>query len=450
MRQGDHLCLIYHSREEQLAAAVPFIKAGLLVGERCVYIADDLTLSDVRAHLAAAGIRVDHEEGRGALLLLTKRDTYLRDGSFDPEGMISFLAEAEKQALADGFEGLRVTGEMTWALGGEHGNDRIIEYESKLNKYFPGSRALAICQYSKPRFSPEVLRDVLLTHPVAIVGERVCANPYFRPEQAGRAGGPKEDVAWMLEQLQALHRGEEALETARRQAAAQEKLSTLGMLVSGVAHEIRTPLTYAMTNLHLIDRRLKASGAEEGPLREQVTEALQGLERVSRIVADLRRFLHAAPDEGGPADLAEVATAATNLFRATVSHEVYLRMDLRAASAAHVDPLKLQQVVLNLLSNAAEAVGPGGQIVVRTRAEGGEALIEVEDKGPGIPPDVRARLFEPLFTTKSEGTGLGLSIVRRIVEEHSGTIEVASTPGEGARFTVRLPASPGPTPSPPS
>ena len=97
----------------------------------------------------------------------------MKDGAFDPDGMISMLARETELALQEGYAALRVTGEMTWALRGLPGSERLMEYEAKLNGFFPGSRALAICQYDRRRFSPEVLLDVLTTHPFAVIGTRI-------------------------------------------------------------------------------------------------------------------------------------------------------------------------------------------------------------------------------------------------------------------------------------
>jgi len=149
----DHLCLIYESQEEQFAAVVPFMRHGLAAGQRCVYVADDNTADVGGAALRSDDIDVDAESARGALRILTKRESSLRDGRFDPDGMIAFLAEATAEARADGFSALRVAGEMTWALGGEPGTERLFEFEAKLNYFFPDHDALAICQYNRSRFA---------------------------------------------------------------------------------------------------------------------------------------------------------------------------------------------------------------------------------------------------------------------------------------------------------
>lgn len=175
----DHLCLIYETREEQFAAVIPFIRIGLERGEKCIYIADENTFEQVLAAMANDGIDTDKAIRSGALSLLTKKDAYLKQGYFDPEWMINLLKEATDKAKLEGYSALRATGEMTWMLGGDPGSERLIEYESKLNYFFPENDALAICQYNIKRFKPEIILDVIRTHPLVIYRGQVCRNFYY-------------------------------------------------------------------------------------------------------------------------------------------------------------------------------------------------------------------------------------------------------------------------------
>lgn len=180
----DHLCLIYETPEEQFAAIVPFVRYGLERGEKCIYVADDNTSAEVLAQLESGGVDINKALKAGALSVITKKDAYLKQGFFDPDWMIRFLKEASDEAKAQGFKGLRVTGEMTWVLGGDYGSDRLIEYESKLNYFFPENDALAICQYNLGRFTPEIIMDVIRTHPLVIYRGQVCRNFYYTsPEE---------------------------------------------------------------------------------------------------------------------------------------------------------------------------------------------------------------------------------------------------------------------------
>jgi PAS domain S-box-containing protein len=174
-----HLCLIYETPDEQRAAVVPFVRLGLERGERCVYVVDETTAATVLDALRNDGVDTTAAQASGALAVLTKRETYLRDGAFDPERMIAYLAESTAAARADGFAALRVTGEMTWALGDTIGADRLVEYEARLNDFLSGNECLAICQYHRSRFPAETIRDVILTHPLVIHGGGVLRNDHY-------------------------------------------------------------------------------------------------------------------------------------------------------------------------------------------------------------------------------------------------------------------------------
>jgi PAS domain S-box-containing protein len=179
----DHLCSIYDTKEEQYAVAVPFIKIGLDRGERCIYIADSEAIDDAREALSAGGIDVDGATRSGALILTTKEQTYLRRGSFDPDWMFTFWNEAAVEATADGFPSLRATGETEWVLRGAPGIERWMEYESRLTHMLAGSNCFALCQYNRPKFPPELILDVIRTHPIVIYRGVVCRNFYFVPAE---------------------------------------------------------------------------------------------------------------------------------------------------------------------------------------------------------------------------------------------------------------------------
>ena len=220
LKHGDHICLIYENPAEQLAVAVPFIRDGLDRGEHCLYIADDGIIDEVVQALEAAGVDVAQERQRGALRFVTSQDTYLRAGEFTPRTMIDLIRQAETEALTDGFSGLRLTGEPTWSLGPEPGCDRLIEYEALLNHLSEYSKSVILCQYHHPRFGVPCIHDVLRTHPVAILGDQVCPNPYYespelvlRKDQPGMAPefGAKR-VDWWLAQLKRASRAEQERE----------------------------------------------------------------------------------------------------------------------------------------------------------------------------------------------------------------------------------------------
>src|SRR5512133_1819589 len=133
-QQGDHICTLYESPEEQLRAAVEYIIGGFSRGERCLYVCGEHTPDQLRAALREKGVDVGAAENRGALLLVTKKEAHLAGGYFDPDKMISLLQAAVKSALDDGFTGLCAAGDMSWVLDQKPGTAHLAEYESRLNE----------------------------------------------------------------------------------------------------------------------------------------------------------------------------------------------------------------------------------------------------------------------------------------------------------------------------
>lgn len=183
MKVGDHYCGIYRSDEEQRALVIGFVQGGIANGEKMVYIVNVQTAAQLRETLIDAGIDVDPLLERGQLVILTAKEGYLHDGAFDPDRMIELLRAKTAEALAEGYPAMRCTGEMTWALAGEPGSERLIEYESKLNAFITSSKCYGYCQYDRRRFSDELIQDVLQTHPEVLHGQEAFDNRdmYFIP-----------------------------------------------------------------------------------------------------------------------------------------------------------------------------------------------------------------------------------------------------------------------------
>ncbi len=178
---GDHLCCIYETEQQHREVLGPFLRQGLERHEKLFYIADFHTAETILQYLSDDGVDVAAAQSNGQLSVLGPADAYLKESSFDPDRMIELLTEETQRALDEGYSALRVTGEMTWALGGSPGAERLIEYEDKLNEFFPHHRCLAICQYDQRRFDAATLLEVLRTHPIAIIGSEIYDNPYFIP-----------------------------------------------------------------------------------------------------------------------------------------------------------------------------------------------------------------------------------------------------------------------------
>lgn len=203
-QQGDHICTLYSSPEEQLKAAVEYIKAGLARGERCLYICGEHTPEELRVALQAAGADVAAEEGRGALQLVTKFEGHLKGGRFGADKMISLLRQAVQTALDDGFEGLCAAGDMGWVMDKAPGTEELVEYESRLNDFFANNKALGLCQYNRTTMPHEFLDHCIATHPVVrIDGPIALRNPFYESASRpiGRKAANKSDVARKIRKI---------------------------------------------------------------------------------------------------------------------------------------------------------------------------------------------------------------------------------------------------------
>ena len=217
---GHHLCWLYQSQQEHRALLTPFLRRGLAQGERVIYVVDAHPAEAVLGYLRDDGLEPSPYLASGQLSILTADEAYLRDGAFDPDAMVALLRAETDRALADGYAALRVTGEMTWVLRGLPGSEALIEYESKLNEFFPGSKCLALCQYDRRRFEPGVLLDVLTTHRVAVVGTELFDNFYYVPP--GELLGSDRLSATLRRQLDNLAERKRTAETLRRQREEQQ------------------------------------------------------------------------------------------------------------------------------------------------------------------------------------------------------------------------------------
>ena len=213
----DHLCSIYESPEEHFAVAIPFIRIGLDRGEKCVYVADAGTETVVRDAMDAEGIDVERAISTGSLVLETKEAAYMKRGSFDPEWMFTFWADATAEAMGQGFSALRATGETEWVRRGAPGLERWMEYESRMTHVLAHHNCLALCQYNRQLFPPEVVLDVIRTHPTVIYRGVVCRNLYsVPPDEFLRANQKEREVERLLTNIREREQADEALRNSER------------------------------------------------------------------------------------------------------------------------------------------------------------------------------------------------------------------------------------------
>jgi PAS domain S-box-containing protein len=216
-----------------------------------------------------------------------------------------------------------------------------------------------------------------------------------------------------------------------------ERLAALGTITAGLAHEIRNPLNAAHLQLSVAERRLERGDPDIASTKAAVNTAATELERLGTLVQEFLQFARPQALQLTRVNLRDtLETCVAQLKREASKRGATLRVASGPEVTVEADEEKLGQVVLNLVRNALDVVGSGGQVELSALARGTSAELTVRDDGPGVPKDLP--IFEPFFTTKENGTGMGLAIVHRIVMDHGGQVAVQSVPGD-TRFTVSLP-----------
>jgi two-component system NtrC family sensor kinase len=263
-------------------------------------------------------------------------------------------------------------------------------------------------------------------------------------------------VAMAEKLVQANHELQEAnrkLHETQAQLIQNEKMASLGQLVAGIAHEINNPLAFVVNNLFIVERGLDSLGPEIEPhlsepslrkllkARTRLGEMREGLDRVKELVLDLRTFSRVDEGQFKTVDVVETIDAVLLLFKHKMNGRIRVVKHYGPGHSLYCYAGRLHQVVMNLVSNAVDAIAGDGTLVITTSQTPEFSLISVRDTGAGIPEAIRSKIFDPFFTTKpvGQGTGLGLAISYGIVQEHGGSIEVKSEEGIGTEFIVKIP-----------
>jgi signal transduction histidine kinase len=441
----NHICLVYERAAEARAAVVAFFTAGLAAGERCLYQGD--SWRRIQRTLTTAG---QHRRASGLGEIAVPR-------AGGPSAWLDLVRDAERQALADGFRGLRVSWEIPPAPGfGQL--PELVEMEEMLDRALAGARVTLLCRYSRQRSSAALLQRVMPRHPTAMLGGEVGANVFYEPERAATGDpGNERRVQRMLAQLRReLRRDRQLRQLERRLAertfaldrADHEREQLLAML----AHELRNPLSTMSIALSVL--RLRGKGAADATWRRALDAAERQVFHQAALVDDLLEASHATRGEidlhREPLDLARLVPEVVDAYRDEM-RDAGLLLDAELPAEAQPvsgDPLRLRQAVAHLLQNAEKFSLPGGRIKVRLRrTASGRAEISVRDSGVGISPELLPHVFE-VFTQADHtldrakgGLGLGLAVVKGVIERHGGEVQARSEGeiGKGSEFKLLLP-----------
>jgi signal transduction histidine kinase len=377
-----------------------------------------------------------------------------------------------KKVLVEMGHSPRMTGDglEAWKLFEAHPTRMVIS-----DWMMPELDGLDLCRKIRKTGRPEYVYIILLTakegEENAVLGLESGADDYvvkpFSPrELRARVQGGERII-----------RLEDEHKRAHLQLLQAEKMASIGQLSAGVAHEINNPTGFILSNLGTLEKYVDkmtdflraqdevmcALGATDAvtaleekrkalkmdyiaeDIKDLIRESMEGAERVKRIVQNLKSFSRVDQDQRKPADINECIEDTVKIVWNELKYKVDVFKNLGEIPLTQCHPQQLNQVFLNLLVNASQAIEERGEVRIRSWSENGSILVSIADTGSGIPEEVRSRIFDPFYTTKEvgKGTGLGLSLSYDIVKNHQGDILVDSEVGKGTTFTIRIPVKEG-------
>ena len=437
---------------------VAFVQIGLARGEKCICVTDDAAGRRLQEALQESGVDTVRAFEARALVLASPESAKLTGDSFDPYRMYNFWRSAAAVAQREGFSALRGAHDHNWFGADATTVARWMEYESKLTDMAAEIRCSFACQYSYERTPSRLLLPVIRSHPTVIHRLTACHNIYHcSPDEMAGTDTFALEVNHLLRDLR--ERNEMSVgpktstdhalfPTTQAELSRLLRLTTLGALTGSIAHQILQPLTALITNSKVGLRWL----TENMNLDEARTAfgriAHDGM-RAVEIIEGIRRLVRKGDERKSRLDLNEVIRDDLALLAGDL-HEAHIHLHTELMTALpliYADRVQLQQVVLNLVTNAVDAMrgmsGAQRVLIIRTRKiDATELEVSIEDSGIGLEPGTLERVFEPFFTTKPDGMGIGLSISRTIVEAHGGRLWAAQNPGRaGATFIFTLPGT---------
>ncbi len=279
---------------------------------------------------------------------------------------------------------------------------------------------------------------ILRTEMLGIIRIYFSERREFLDEELSFVGAVAETCACAIDKARMI---EEQKSQYDQLALHTEKLSALGRMAAGIAHEINNPLA----GILLYSSRMRKKVTEEGPIKEGLDVIVQETQRCKGIIQDLLEFSRDKEPEKAEASINDIIEKALGILENEFRlHHITVEKNLSGEMPAILlDVNLMQQVFVNLLINAVEAIQENGVIKIQSYVNQNRKTVGVgvADTGGGIPPDDMAKIFEPFFSTKNNGTGLGLAVSYGIVQKHGGNIQVSSRLGEGTQFTVEIPVS---------
>lgn len=475
----SHACLIYEDEAEQLATTVSYLKEGLQRGEKCILLTNRRVSEATLAAVAAEGVDVGAAIDHGALVTANGMGD-ISSKTFAPLEMAHWLVKNATEAVGRGFPALRLTVEMDWFLLDNPGIDQVMAYEAELNHFFEKYPALAICQYSQPCFTPEVIQSIIYNHPLLIVDGFVSRNFFYKPPDEFLAPhDSRRSVRRMLsavtsreledtrlindkivserlnKQLQQeiakrrriegeVRRLNAELEhrVAERTAQLETSNQEMEAFCHAISHDLRAPLSRQEGFCQaLLDDCADGLGEEGRYFVERICYASRQLKELIDALLGLSR-LASYELEVSEVDLTAIAHAVVGQLVREGQRDV--QFDIAPDVHARGDARLLRLVLESLIGNAWKftARQPAACIAFGVSEEEGRRVYNVRDNGAGFEMEFAGQLFIPFRRLHGvqdfPGIGIGLASVKRIIERHGGQVWAHGAVGQGATFSFTL------------
>jgi len=552
---GTHICQFYQTKQDLTDILVPYFKAGLENNEFCMWVTSEpLNQKEVKRAMRMAMPNFDRYLKRGQIKIVAHEEWYLKEGNFNLQRVLNAWVDKLDRAMAQGYDGIRVTGNTAWLEKGDWKS--FADYEEVVNNVIGKYKMLAICSYSLDKCGASEVIDVAYNHQFALIrregkwgivessehkqaeevlregekqyrslfdnmfkgfayckiivdennkpvdfvyievndtfealtglkkelitGKRVTkvmpgikkAHPelfkiYGKVALTGKATNfdiyfeplkiwlsisvycPKKGYfVAIFDNITERKKAEEEKERLQAQLIQSEKMAGIGTLASGIAHEFNNLLQIMRGHTESAQRTQKG-----GDMEDALDIILNTSDRVSKIIENLLTFSRKEASEKEPCDITEPIESVLSLTEEQLKkHNIEVVRKYKRIPQIEVNKGEMQQVFLNMITNARDAMLPGGgKLEIRVERVNKNVKVGISDTGKGIERENLDKIFEPFYTTKEtvgrdsnhRGTGLGLSVSYGIVKRHGGAINVESEVGEGTTFTVKFPVKGG-------
>jgi signal transduction histidine kinase len=416
---ADHVCTLYEQRDEEVAIAVSYVRAGLERSELCVCIVDDGG-KDILDALASEGIDTAAEMRSGRLVIFEKP---LAQG-LQTQDMLGQIEQYARGARSAGHAGFRIVGEMTWALGGDM--KALAEFEAKLNlnRVWERHECVGLCQFDVRRFTPEQLREIIIVHPLVVIGDRICRNPYYvAPERYLSPDWPSHETDWMMTNLERLQEAQDSLQESqeRYRALARRLLEQQEQERASLARELHDQLGGSLTavSLNLAAIKGELSPASRARIPESLAAIKKMIEQVQTLAFELRP---SGLDDFGLVEALRMLVARhgerTGVHASFTATPTDARAPVEIATACY-------RIVQEALSNVARHARPR-HVEVMLTVQDVALEVTVRDDGVG-------------FNVERGRAGLGLAGMGERAELAGGRIDIESRPRAGTTLRARFP-----------